>query len=218
MTTGAKADMDRLLSRFRWLGRSALRFQDGLTVYVDPSGVPHDSPKADVVFLTHPCDDHCKESDVEAISTPATVVAGPRDCVSKFRLNQMPLRPGSEADILGMRVRPIAAYNTREGSHHAKGNGWLGYFIRFPGSASIYYPGASSFVPEMRGLRPDVLFFPVAVHDGLRDDEVLPFLEELKPGIAVPVHYRPDPDRPALERLRAACRKLGIDCKEHAGA
>jgi L-ascorbate metabolism protein UlaG (beta-lactamase superfamily) len=208
----ATTDMDRFLSRWRWLGRSALLFQDGLTVYVDPVGVPADAPKADVVFLTHPCDDHCLEKDVDAVATPATVVAGPRDCVSKFRLNQMPMRPGEARDVLGMKVSPVAAYNTREGSHHAKDNGWLGYFIEFPGAGSIYYPGASSFVPEMRGLRPDVLFFPVAVHDGLTDGEVAPFLEELKPKLVIPIHHDAQRDGPALERLLGACRRLGIAC------
>jgi L-ascorbate metabolism protein UlaG (beta-lactamase superfamily) len=217
LNTEERAGMDRFLSRCRWLGRSSLLIQDGLTVYIDPVDVPPGSPKADVIFLTHPCGDHCMEKDVDAVATPATVVAGPRDCVSKFRLNQMPLRPGDVRDILRMAVKPVAAYNTREGSHHAKGNDWLGYFIQFPGSRSIYYPGASSFVPEMRGLRPDVLFFPVSVHDGLLENEVVPFLEELKPEVVIPIHHDSERDRAALERLLKACRGLAIDCRRLGG-
>ena len=218
MTVETKIDLDGFLLRCRWLGGSALLIQEGLTVYIDPAGAPAGSPKADVVFLTHPCGDHLVEKDVDAVSTPATVVAGPRDCVSKFRLNQMPVKPGVDLDILGMKVKPVAAYNTREGSPHFKGNDWLGYFIRFPGACSIYYPGASSFVPEMRGLRPEILFFPVAVHDGLLESEVVPFLEELAPKIVIPIHYVPERDRPALERVRAACRTMGIDCREREAA
>jgi L-ascorbate metabolism protein UlaG (beta-lactamase superfamily) len=213
MTTDTGVDIDRFLSRVRWLGRSALLFQDGLTAYIDPAGAPAGSPKADVVLLTHPCDDHLVEEDVDSVATPATVVAGPRDCVSKFRLNQMPVKPGVDLDILGLKVKPVAAYNTREGSPHAKRNDWLGYFIRFPGAPSLYYPGASSFVPEMRGLRPDILFYPVAVRDGLLESELVPFLQELKPKLVIPIHHGPE-DRAALERLRAACRELAIDVRE----
>jgi L-ascorbate metabolism protein UlaG (beta-lactamase superfamily) len=215
MKTGAEADvLERFLSRCRWLGRSALLIQDGLTVYVDPVGAPAGSPKADVIFFTHPCGDHLVEKDVEAVATPATVVVGPRDCVSKFRLNQMPVKPGVDLDVLGLKVKPVAAYNTRKGSPHSRDNGWLGYFIQFPGSCSIYHPGASSFVPEMRGLRPDVLFFPVAIHDGLSENEVVPLLKELQPKVVIPIHHRPEQDRAALDRLVKACRGLGIACRD----
>jgi L-ascorbate metabolism protein UlaG (beta-lactamase superfamily) len=213
--TGAPsaADLERFLSRSRWLGRSSLLLQDGLTVYVDPVDVPRGLPKADVVFLTHPCGDHCSEKDVEAVATPATVVAGPRDCVAKFRLNQMPLRPGESRDILGLSVKPVAAYNLRPESPHSRDRGWLGYAIRFP-TCSIYLPGASSFVPEMSGLRPDAVFLPLAVHDGIEEHEIIPFLRELRPSVVVPFHYQAECDRPALERLRAACDTLAIAARE----
>lgn len=205
---------DEFLNRCRWLGGSSLLIQDlGLNVYVDPVAVPAIGPKADVIFLTHPCGDHCSPADVEAISTPATVVAGPRDCVSKFRLNQMPLRPGVRWEILGMDVTPVAAYNPREGTFHPRGNDWLGFFIRFKDFA-IYCPGATSFVPEMKDVHPDVMFFPVAAKDGFREDEFLPCLEALKPKVVVPVHYAPG-DRKLLNVLLQACGRLGIDFKEY---
>ena len=208
------SDIDQFLARCRRLGGSSILIQHGGTAYIDPVDVPAGSPRADVVFLTHTCGGHCSEKDVEAISTPSTVVAGPRDCVSKFRLNQMPLHPGEPREILGMRVEPVAAYNPREGTYHPKGNDWMGFFIQFPGSLSIYYPGATSFVPEMRDVHPDVLFFPVAAHDGFREDEVVPFLETIKPKVVVPVNYSLEQDRKALDRLAQACRRLEIGFKD----
>jgi L-ascorbate metabolism protein UlaG (beta-lactamase superfamily) len=206
-------DLDELLKHARWFGRSSLLIEDGaLKVYLDPVGMPADVPKADVVFMTHPCDDHFSVKDVEEISTPSTVVAGPRDCVSKFRLNQMPLRPDHPWEILGLKVKPIAAYNPREGTLHARGHDWLGYFIEFP-SGSVYLPGATSFVPEMKDLHPDVMFFPVAARDGLRENEFLPCLEALKPKAVVPVHYGPE-DRKAFDVLAKACGRLGIRFEE----
>jgi L-ascorbate metabolism protein UlaG (beta-lactamase superfamily) len=208
-------ELDDLLKRVRWFGRSSLLIQGGgLNVYFDPAGAPPDGPKADVVFMTHPCDDHFNEKDVEAISTPSTVVAGPRDCVAKFRLNQMPLRPGVAWDILGLPVKPVAAYNPREGTFHPRHNDWLGYFVQFPG-VSMYLPGATSFVPEMKDLRPDVMFFPVAARDGFRPDEFVPVLTALQPKVVVPVHHGPE-DRKALEVLAQGCRKLAIRFEEKA--
>lgn len=95
--------------RTRWLGHAGFLIQGRLTVYVDPWNVPEGLPKADLILFTSGRERHCSADDVGKLATPQTIVAGPRDCVSRFRMNQLPMAPGETKDILGLRVEAAPA-------------------------------------------------------------------------------------------------------------
>ena len=115
----------------RRVGKSGFLIQDGLTVYVDPVDVPAGLPKADIVFLTGPGEGRYSPKDVEAVSTASTVVAGSKDCVARFRLNQLPVREGEVKNVLGLSVRIQAAGEP----------GCLSYVLHLPGGALLAAPG-----------------------------------------------------------------------------
>ncbi len=90
--------------RRRAVGRSGVLIEGGLTIYIDPEGPVDGLPKADLVLLTPARADGACTAAVEALSTPSTIVCGPKDCVASFRLNQMPLRFGQPRSVLGVLV------------------------------------------------------------------------------------------------------------------
>ncbi|MBI3552388.1 MAG: hypothetical protein HY077_07705 [Elusimicrobia bacterium] len=81
----------------------------GLTLYIDPCGVSGDLPKADVVCLSMVDPKKVPEREVRLLSTPQTIVAGLPQCVSRFRLNQLPILPGQAKAALGVEIRIVSA-------------------------------------------------------------------------------------------------------------
>jgi len=201
--------MKELLEKITWLGCAGFLIKDKLTIYIDPIGLADGLPKADIVFLTHSHDAHCSKADVEKISTPQTIVVGPKDCVSRFRLNQLPMLPGETKRILGLEATAIASYNAKEDTVHPSRHNWLGFVLKTAGG-NIYHTGDATWVPEMETVRADVLLFPVEGRDAFGADDERRCLETVKPKAVVPMHFDPPGDAARLERLSRECARLGI--------
>lgn len=201
--------MMELLDRIRWLGTAGFLIKDALTIYIDPVGLADGLPKADIVLLTHSHDSHCSKEDVEKIVTPQTIVVGPKDSVSRFRLNQLPMLPGETKRILGLEVRAVASYNAKEDTVHPARHNWLGFLLETRGG-SIYHTGDATWLPEMEGVRADVLLFPVEGRDAFGAEDEKLCLETVKPKAVIPMHFDPPGDLERLERLSRECGRLGI--------
>lgn len=76
----------------------------GLAVYIDPSGPGEGLPKADIVCLSAVDPRRVSEEGVRAVSMPTTIIAGLPPCVSRFRLNQLPLLHGQSRQALGLEL------------------------------------------------------------------------------------------------------------------
>lgn len=76
----------------------------GLVVYIDPRGPAEGLPKADVVCLSAVDPRRVHEEGVRAVAAPTTIVAGLPQCVSRFRLNQLPLLHGQSRQALGLEL------------------------------------------------------------------------------------------------------------------
>ena len=76
----------------------------GIVVYIDPCGACEGLPKADIVCLSAVNPRRVPEEGVRAVSTPITIVAGLPPCVSRFRLNQLPLLHGQSRQALGLEL------------------------------------------------------------------------------------------------------------------
>ncbi len=102
--------------------------QAGLNLYLDPGGVEENLPKAHIVCLSAADPKGVRMRDVVRLSTPETIVVGLPSCVSRFRLNQLPIRPGESRDVLALRIE---AAEGRDGS--------LRFVIRYP-DFDLRYP------------------------------------------------------------------------------
>ncbi|MBI3547464.1 MAG: MBL fold metallo-hydrolase [Elusimicrobia bacterium] len=136
------ANVAKLLERTRWLGKAGFLIDGRLKVYVHPSAIAGagDLPKADVVLVRENHPDHCSVPDVESVSVAQTVVAGPPECVCRFRLNQLPFAADQTKPLLGMKVTM-----TRRG------------FLFEIDGVRVYHPGSGE--PES-DVAADVLLIP----------------------------------------------------------
>lgn len=78
--------------------------RDGLVVYLDPNGACEGLPKADIVCLGAVDPRRVPEEGVRSVSTPTTIIAGLPPCVSRFRLNQLPLLHGQSRQALNLEL------------------------------------------------------------------------------------------------------------------
>ncbi|HAZ09323.1 MAG TPA: hypothetical protein DCZ01_12580 [Elusimicrobia bacterium] len=76
----------------------------GLVVYIDPNGACEGLPKADIVCVSAVDPRRAPETGVRAVSMPTTIIAGLPQCVSRFRLNQLPLLHGQSRTALGLEL------------------------------------------------------------------------------------------------------------------
>ena len=169
-----------------WLGQSGVRIisESGLVIYIDPFQIKNDTIKADYIFITHPHHDHYNPKVIERLKKNNTIVITP-----------LALK-GSGSDTIDQNekksfgkivVHTIPAYNKRGFPHSIK-NGFLGYFITID-DLSIFHGGDSDFVPEMKGLNPDIAFIPVTGFVSMNYKEAVRAAVEINAKVTIPVHY-----------------------------
>lgn len=201
-----------MIEGLSWLGRAGFLLQGSRTVYIDPCDVPEGLPKADIVFLTHDHPEHCSPKDVAKVSSLETVIAGPRNCVTRFRANQMPLSLGESRNVLGIRFSVIQAYNV-EKTRHPREQAGFGYVLEILGT-TVYHAGDTDHIPEMARVKADVALLPIGGVSTMDWAEASEAVRTLSPKTAVPMHF--DPSSPEgladARRFEDRCRQSGVEC------
>jgi L-ascorbate metabolism protein UlaG (beta-lactamase superfamily) len=199
-----------MIEGLRWLGWAGFLLQGDKTVYIDPWSLPEGLPKADLIFLTHDHPGHCSPKDIAKISSLETVIAGPRDCVTRFKANQLPLSLGESRNVLGIRFSVIQAYNVSKPNHTREQAGF-GYAIEILGT-TIYHAGDTDHIPEMARVKADVALLPIGGGSVMDRAEALEAVKTLAPKLTVPMHYEPSGE--GLEdarRFERDCRAAGFE-------
>ncbi len=176
-----------MLDRLSWLGHASFVIAGKKRLYIDPWKIKEGSPKADIIFITHEHYDHNSPDDITGLSTPNTVIVGPRDVVKGFKGNIVPLRPREKTDVEGVRVSTIRAYNVNK-TFHPSVKDWLGYVIDTDGLI-IYHAGDTDRIDEMKGLKGDVALLPIGGTYTMDANEAALAASDIRPGVAVPMHY-----------------------------
>lgn len=154
-------------------------------------GLPEELPIADGILLTHGHKDHCKRVTINRLSDSDTMIFGPKKCLSEVGKDLQIVKAGEKIRIKDFQITAVPAYNTPEGSSekkvHKKGS-CLGYKITVD-NKSIYHPGDTSFIPEMKGLGIiDVAFIPIDGMFTMVIEEAVQATLTISPEIAIPVH------------------------------
>ncbi len=193
---------DAIIAPIRWLGGFGFFILGKPAVYINPTHVPDGLPKADIIFITDIGEGRFSRKDVEKLSTPQTIVAGPKACVSSFRLNQMPMSAGQNLEILSLPVRALAS--------GASGDERLGFFMRWPWGA-LYCPGPAASLELEEGISPYVLLFSLDGDIAHLESIISSCPKNRKPNAVIPMGYRLPQDRKKLDGFRQIAGDLSAE-------
>lgn len=180
-----------------WLGHSAFKLKDGLTVYIDPFQLRRKGERADLLLITHEHFDHFSLDDIRKVSDEDTVVVVPEECMGRLSgIDFKEVRyvaPGDIIRVRGVEVVAVPAYNVNKFRSpgvvfHPKEDKKVGYIITLKG-VRVYHMGDTDFVPEMKGLKVDVVLVPVSGTYVMTPEEAAEAVNEIKPEVAIPMHY-----------------------------
>ncbi len=177
-----------------WLGHAGFRIRTSAGwIYIDPYRAP-EGPAAAGILVTHDHYDHFSRDDVLRLAGKGTVFIAPATVTEQLRGNTVSVTPGDVAEVGGVEVLAVAAYNTNkldsEGRpFHSRDAGWVGYVIR-DGGRRIYHSGDTDVIPEMdEAAGVDVALLPVSGTYVMTPSEAAEAARRIDPGVAVPMHW-----------------------------
>ena len=175
-----------MTKNIHWLGHDTFRIEGEQVIYTDPFKIKKKG-KADIILITHEHYDHCSPEDVKKIQGPDTVVVCPADCAAKLQGNVKVVKPGDVLEIKGVKIEAVPSYNTNK-QFHTKERGWVGYVFT-SGGQRIYIAGDTDYIPEMKNIRADIALLPVSGTYVMTADEAAQAALDIKPKVAIPMHY-----------------------------
>lgn len=180
-----------MLERFTWFKQSAYRWDgDGVTVYIDPWGVPDGSPEADAIFITHAHDDHFQPEEIQRLQGSGTRIVAPRDVASELSGDVQAVAPGDTVEAAGIKAEAVPAYNIAEDrlDMHPKVNGWVGYVLQLE-DTTYYHAGDTDHLTELETVAAQVAFVPIGGTFTMDASEAAGLVRAISPQLAVPMHY-----------------------------
>ena len=168
------------------LGQSAFKItaSNGEVIYIDTFRDFKDAPKADYYFATHDHGDHFKPAlalKLKKESQPYIVVpASVKQSGSDRGVATDTMAPGESKKIGNLEINAIPAHNPHK-IMHPRDKNYVGYIIKID-NYQIYHAGDTDFIPEMKGLRPDIAMLPVGGGPTMSWKEAIEAAGAIEPG------------------------------------
>lgn len=175
-----------MTGNIHWLGHDTFRIEGEQLIYTDPFNIKKND-KADIILITHEHRDHCSPEDVKKIQGPDTIIVSPADCAAKLKGNIKIVKPGDKIEVRGVTIEAVPAYNVNK-QFHTKDRGWIGYVFTVK-AQRIYIAGDTDYIPEMKNIRTDIALLPVSGTYVMTADEAAQAALDIKPKVAIPMHY-----------------------------
>lgn len=181
-----------MLDAFTWYKQAALKWKGGITVHIDPWGIPEGEEKADLVLITHAHFDHYNPDDFTKVIKDGSIIVAPedvaRDCLQSGDVRA--IKPGQTIEAAGLQIHAIPAYNVAQErlEMHPRENNWVGYVVELAGTMT-YVAGDTDHIPEMADLKTDLAFVPVGGTYTMDVSEAAGAIKEIRPKLAVPYHF-----------------------------
>jgi L-ascorbate metabolism protein UlaG (beta-lactamase superfamily) len=175
-----------MIENIHWLGHDTFKIVGEKVIYTDPFKVKK-KDEADIVLITHEHYDHCSPDDLKLVQGPNTVIVTTADCAKKLKGKIKTVKPGDKITVEGIQIEAVPSYNTNK-QFHPKANGWVGYIFVVKGQR-IYIAGDTDYIPEMKNFKVDIALLPVSGTYVMTAEEAVKAALDLKPKIAVPMHY-----------------------------
>ena len=170
---------------------SSIRIAGEKTLYFDPFHLKDEPHDADVVFITHDHYDHLSAEDIARVKKNGTAFVLPVTCRAAAEKNGLTncvyLAPGETAEVCGVPVEAVAAYNAIK-PFHPKKNGWLGYVVTVEGKR-FYVAGDTDENKDNLAVKCDVAMVPVGGTYTFDAKHAAKFVNKLRPAVAIPTHY-----------------------------
>jgi len=178
-----------------WFGHSSFSLNASKRIYLDPWQMPDGLPLADIIFVTHPHQDHFSMPDIEKLAGPHTHIIAHPGCVG-IKGDVEYVKPGEKIMIEDVTIDVVPAYNTNKfrddgKTHpHPKESQFNGYIIAVDGN-KIYFAGDTDVIAEMCEFPDlDIAFLPVSGKYVMTPTEAAEAAKILKPRIAaIPMHH-----------------------------
>jgi L-ascorbate metabolism protein UlaG (beta-lactamase superfamily) len=181
------SERPEMLHHLHWLGHASFRIDHPIVIYIDPWNVPPESPKADLILVSHEHYDHCSAPDVERLRREDTVVIANPAAAEALGSGVNVIRAGEKANAAGITIEAVPAYNLQK-HFHPRQAGHVGFILTLAGER-IYFAGDTDLIPEMEDLSCDVALLPVSGTYVMEAEEAARAAEVLQPRVAIPMHY-----------------------------
>jgi L-ascorbate metabolism protein UlaG (beta-lactamase superfamily) len=175
-----------MVKNIYWLGHDTFKIVGEKVIYTDPFKIKKNDT-ADIILITHEHFDHCSPEDIKVIQGQKTVIVTTSDCAQKLSGNIKIVKPGDKINVEGVEIEAVPAYNTNK-QFHTKDKGWVGYIFTVEGQR-IYIAGDTDHIPEMRNFKVDIAILPVSGTYVMTAQEAIKAALDIKPKIAIPMHY-----------------------------
>ncbi|THD67784.1 MBL fold metallo-hydrolase [Robertkochia marina] len=191
-------------------GTLALEYQDK-TIYVDPYGGADKFKEInapDIVLITDIHGDHYNPETLSGLplenATLVVPAAVAEQLSEQLQEKAIVIANDENKTIQGIEIKAIPMYNLpeTEESRHPKGRG-NGYILTL-GEQKVYISGDTEDIPEMRALKDiDIAFVCMNMPYTMTVDQAASAVNEFKPGIVYPYHYRGRPEMSDTEKFKA---------------
>ena len=182
-----------MLEGIKVLCHSSIKFDKGQVIYFDSYKINENYNDADVIFITHSHYDHFSEEDILKVKKEKTKIVIPKDLYDKTielgfeKENILLAEPNEEYEVNNIKFKTIPAYNVDK-NFHPKANNWVGYIITLD-NVVYYIAGDTDITEENKKVKCDVAFVPIGGTYTMTAEEAAKLVNEIKPKIAVPIHY-----------------------------
>ena len=162
-------------------------------IHIDPFQMKEEPKDAAYIFITHDHYDHFSPDDIAKVVGDSTILVVPERMESKAHevtdlfKRIVTVKPGVYREIDGLEFETVPAYNIMK-PFHRKDAEWVGYILRLDGKR-IYVAGDTDATKEARSVKCDVALVPIGGTYTMDARKAAELINEIRPSVAIPVHY-----------------------------